>query len=105
MSTNDDSSSPQRPPVKMRIKIDDAMARGVYSNTAVVHHNDAEFVLDFLFSEIPRMQSQVVARIITNPRSAKQLARGLTELIARYESRFGEIALPQAPVIDEGNYH
>jgi hypothetical protein len=105
MSDIDDAGKPARAPVKIRIKIDDTTARGVYANTAVVHHNDAEFVLDFLFSELPRMQAQVVSRVITNPRSAKQLAQGLSSLIARYEARFGEIPLPQTPSMDEGNYH
>lgn len=98
------SKSVKRP--RMRIKIEDGVAKGVYSNNAVVQHNDTEFVLDFLFVEPPRSQGHVVSRIVTNPKAVKQLANGLSALIKRYEERFGEIEVPQGgPSVDPKGYH
>ncbi|MBN2339956.1 MAG: DUF3467 domain-containing protein [Deltaproteobacteria bacterium] len=91
---------------RMRIKIDDATSKGAYSNTAVVHNNEMEFVIDFLFAEPPRMQAHVVSRVVTNPKAAKQLAIGLTELVKRYEERHGELKIsPLTPKVDSENYH
>ena len=87
--------------IKMNVKVDDAIAKGVYSNTAFMHNNENEFVLDFLFAEPSTGQGQahVVSRVITNPRSAKQLAMGLKSLVDRYEEHFGEIVISKAPPV------
>lgn len=93
-------------PGRMRVKIDDAVAKGAYSNTTVVHNNEMEFMLDFLFVEPPRLQGHVVSRIVTNPKAAKQLAQGLTELVKRYEERHGEVKIAKGgPGVDPKSYH
>lgn len=106
MEKNKENPDNKRKGARMRVKIDDAVAKGVYSNTAVVHNNEMEFVLDFLFVEPPRLQGHVVSRIVTNPRAAKQLALGLAELVKRYEERYGELKITQKdPAVDPNNYH
>ena len=78
-------------PVKLQIKASEDVAKGVYSNVAFVHHNENEFVLDFVFIEPGRPQGQVVSRVISNPRAAKKLAMAIGGLVKRYEEKFGEI--------------
>jgi hypothetical protein len=91
---------------KMRLKIKAAeeIARGVYANLALVHNKELEFVLDFVFVEPQRPAGQVVSRVVTNPRTAKLLLKGMQEMVRRYEERFGEIALPEQPP-PSGAYH
>ena len=106
MAKNDSNAPPKgKKPIRMNIKIDDAVAKGVYSNNAVVHNNDNEFVLDFLFAEPTRPQGHVVSRIVTNPKVAKRLAKGLTQLVERYEKKVGEIKLPNTPTVEPESYH
>ncbi len=89
---------------QFQIKVDDETAKGKYSNVAIVHNNDAEFVFDFVFMEPQRGQGRVVSRVIANPRTAKRLMLGLNEMIANFETRFGEIKLPAVPS-PKGTYH
>ena len=91
-------------PGKMNIKINDDAARGAYSNLSIIHNNEFEFIMDFIFMEPGRPQGQLVSRVVTNPRAAKRMLKGLTELVRLYEQRFGEIKVPdEAPV--KSNYH
>ena len=105
MAKDNDAPEKKQGAMRMRIKLDDAVAKGTYSNTAFVHHNDTEFVLDFLYAEPHRGQGHVVSRVITNPKAAKRLAMGLGDLVKRYEERFGEISLPSAPSLEPGRFH
>ena len=92
-------------PVRLQIKASDDVAKGVYSNMALVHNNELEFVMDFVFMEPQRPQGHVVSRIVTNPKAAKKLLTGLNELVRRYEERFGEIKIPKTPSGPQGSYH
>lgn len=89
---------------QVQIKMDDDTAKGKYANVAILHNNEAEFVFDFVFMEPQRGQGRVVSRVISNPKTAKRLLMGLSELVSNYEKRFGEIPLPPAPS-PKGNYH
>ena len=92
----DDPKPPQPPQVpagqvQMQLHIDDAVAPGVYSNLAVVHHNETEFVLDFLYV-LPQVPKALVrSRIITSPKHLKRLVAALNEDIQRYEAKFGRL--------------
>ena len=89
-----------RPPEKkanprLNIKLNDEIAKGQYANLAIIHNNESEFVLDFAFMEPQRRQGQVVSRVIANPRTAKRMLLGLTEMIRLFEERFGTIDVPE----------
>ena len=89
---------------RLSIKVSDEQAKVTYANVAIIHNNDAEFIFDFVFMEPQRGQGHVVSRIVSNPRTAKRLMKGLTELIKSYEERFGPIPIPEnAP--PKGSYH
>jgi len=108
MVEEDDKDETEKPTAKgppvLRINAAESAAKGVYSNLSLIHNNEVEFIMDFIFVEPQRPQGHVVSRVVTNPKAAKRLLHGLQELIRRYEDRFGEIALPAAPNV-QGNYH
>ena len=91
----EDQGEPKQ--IKLQIKIRDDMASGRYSNLALVHHNDSEFVLDFLFVQPQRTpQGQSVAnlrsRVVTTPEHMKRILKAIEENIGRYEQSFGPIS-------------
>ena len=76
---------------KLEIQVDEDVGQGVYANLAVVNHNDAEFVLDFIFVQPQAAKAKVRSRIVTSPRHAKRLMQALEENLSRYEARFGPV--------------
>ena len=106
MAENDAKENPPSPKNKGRlsIKVSDEEAKGTYANVAIIHNNDAEFIFDFVFMEPQRGQGHVVSRVVANPRTAKRLMSGLSELIKVYEERFGPIKMPESAP-PKGTYH
>lgn len=68
-----------------------------YANFAMVTNSASEIVLDFaqVMPRVPR--AKIRARVVMTALNAKLLLRALTEHISRYESQFGEIAVPEGP--------
>ncbi|PKN01785.1 MAG: DUF3467 domain-containing protein [Elusimicrobia bacterium HGW-Elusimicrobia-1] len=80
---------------QIQIEIDDAVAQGAYSNLALISHSESEVVLDFVFVQPQAPKARVRSRVITSPLHAKRLLKALEENLKNYESRFGEIKMPQ----------
>ena len=91
-------------PRQIQIKIDDSLASGVYSNMAMIHHNDSEFVLDFLYVQPQQPRASVRARVITSPRHVKRLLKVLQDQLAHYETHHGTVE-PSKPPPGSGTYH
>ena len=71
--------------------IDDDIAKGVYSNLAVISHSASEFVLDFA-ALLPGMaKPHVCSRVILTPDHAKRLLLSLQDNVTRYENNIGRI--------------
>jgi hypothetical protein len=67
----------------------------LYSNLALIAHSPAEIVIDFA-RMLPAMpKARITARIVLTPLCAKALLRALADNIAKYESLYGEIRLPE----------
>ncbi|HLR47422.1 MAG TPA: DUF3467 domain-containing protein [Deinococcales bacterium] len=80
---------------ELKLDIDKETAKGTYSNMALISHTGAEFFVDFVLA-YPRQQPTVTSRMILSPQHAKALLLSLQENVRRFESRFGEISLPQS---------
>ncbi|HOX21910.1 MAG TPA: DUF3467 domain-containing protein [Elusimicrobiales bacterium] len=87
------------PPQQMQLQVemDDATAQGIYSNLAGIAHNEAEFVLDFLFLQPGQPKARLRSRIIASPVHAKRFLSALGDNIRKYEERFGLIIDRSAP--------
>ncbi len=94
----DDPKTPQAHQHQMQLHIDDTIAQGIYSNMAMVHHNETEFVLDFMYV-LPQVPKAVVrSRIITSPKHLKRLVAALQDNLVRYEAQFGRLE-PSGPTM------
>ena len=81
-------------PHGLKLRIDEDVAQGMYSNMQVVGSNETEFVLDFAYLPPNQRQGKVRSRVIISPKHAKGLLRLLSERVRDYEARFGPIVLP-----------
>ena len=77
---------------EITVMIRNDMIAGTYSNIALVHHTEREFVMDFIFGIAN--QTALVSRVITSPQHIKILHKVLGENIKKYEDKFGEIMIP-----------
>src|SRR5882724_1058777 len=91
---------------QIQIDIDDTMARGTYSNLALISHSETEMILDFIFLQPQSPKAKVMARVISSPLHAKRLMMALKENVEKYEARFGPIRTetPETPAKLGGFY-
>jgi len=76
---------------QLNIVLSEDVARGTYSNLAIIQHSSSEFVLDFV-SVLPGMpKAQVNNRVIMAPEHAKRLMLALQDNIQKYEMQHGRI--------------
>lgn len=89
----------QTPPqeVQLQIELDEVTAQGIYTNLAVISHNETEFVLDFIFVQPQQPKAKVRARIISSPNHTKRFLEALIENIKKYEQKFGTIKPAAVP--------
>lgn len=82
---------------QMNIELKPEVARGYYSNLAIISHSHSEFVIDFatVLPGIPK--PEVGNRILMTPEHCKRLLRALSENISKYEAQFGPISLGDEP--------
>lgn len=77
----------------LSIGLSEEVARGVYSNMALITHSPTEMVIDFV-ALLPGMpKPPVCSRVIMAPQHAKRLMFALQDNIAKYESMFGKIEI------------
>ena len=88
-------------PTEIKIELSPEVARGIYSNLAVISHGPNEFFVDFITMAPNMPQAKVQSRVIMTPENAKNLLVALTENVKKYEANFGEIR-PKRPV-NQGN--
>ena len=78
---------------QLQLDLSPEIARGVYSNFAIISHSHAEFIMD-LSATLPGLdKAQVVSRVILAPEHAKRLMLALQDNVMRYEKEYGPISL------------
>ena len=85
----------KQPP--LQVEIDEATARGIYTNLALITHSETEFILDFLFMQPQTPKAKVLARLVTSPVHAKRLLWALKDNIEKYEARYGPVNAGETP--------
>ena len=75
----------------LSIDLKQDVAKGSYSNLAIITHSHSEFILDFATMLPGLPKPEVHNRIIMTPEHAKRLFLALQDNISKYEKVFGEI--------------
>ena len=82
---------------QISLELKPEIAKGSYSNLAIISHSPSEFIIDFaeMLPGLPK--PEVVSRIVMNPEHAKRLLNAIADNIGKYESQFGPISLGTEP--------
>ena len=91
------SKSNEKIKSNLNIEIDEKIAKGTYSNLAIINHSVSEFVLDFICIMPGTTKNKVKSRIIITPQHAKRLSKALNDNIVRFEKKHGPIKENQVP--------
>ncbi len=82
---------------EIKIEIKPEIAKGSYSNLAIITHSHSEFIIDFATMLPGLAKPEVGNRIIMTPEHAKRLYIALQDNINKYESQHGQISFPANP--------
>jgi len=77
--------------ISLELKPD--VAKGSYSNLAIISHSRSEFIIDFATTLPGLPKPEIGNRIIMTPEHAKRLMNALFDNISKYEAQFGLIDL------------
>ena len=81
----------------LSIELKQEIAKGSYSNLAIITHSHSEFIIDFATMLPGLPKPEVTNRIIMTPEHAKRLYLALQDNINKYESQFGQVSLGGEP--------
>ena len=82
---------------ELSIELKQEVAKGSYSNLAIITHSHSEFIIDFA-SMLPGLpKPEVSNRIIMTPEHAKRLFIALQDNISKYEAQNGPITFGESP--------
>lgn len=79
----------------MSLELKPEVAKGHYSNLAIISHSPSEFIIDFATMLPGLPKPEIASRIVMNPEHAKHLLAALADNISKYESTFGEIVFKE----------
>ena len=82
---------------ELSIELKAEVAKGTYSNLAIITHSHSEFIIDFATMLPGLAKPEVTNRILMTPEHAKRLYMALQDNISTYESQFGAISLGGEP--------
>ena len=76
---------------QLSLELKPEVAKGTYSNLAIITHSHSEFIIDFatILPGLPKPDS--TNRSVMTPEHAKRLMSALIDNISKYESNFGPI--------------
>ena len=81
------------PEQKLDINLPEEIAKGTYSNLAIISHSNTEFIIDFATTLPGLAKPEIGNRIVMTPEHAKRLMNALFDNISKYEAQFGVMDL------------
>lgn len=90
---------------QISLELKPEIAKGTYSNLAIITHSHSEFIIDFATMLPGLAKPEISSRMIMTPEHAKRLLGALGENIDKYESQFGQIDLGLSPQQQNGTFN
>lgn len=87
-----DNNQP-KPQNQINLELKPEIAKGSYSNLAIISHSRSEFIIDFATTLPGLAKPEIGNRIVMTPEHAKRLMNALFDNISKYEAQFGLIDL------------
>ncbi len=78
---------------QISLELKPEIAKGSYSNLAIITHSHSEFIIDFATMLPGLPKPEISNRLIMTPEHAKRLLSALSDNISKYESQFGPISM------------
>ncbi len=85
-----DNNQPKNPN-QINLELKPEVAKGTYSNLAIISHSHSEFIIDFATTLPGMAKPEISSRIIMTPEHAKRLMNAIFDNISKYEAQFGVI--------------
>lgn len=82
---------------QLSLELKPEVAKGNYSNLAIISHSHSEFIIDFATMLPGLKKPEISSRIVMNPEHAKRLLNALADNINKYEAQFGPINMGGQP--------
>ena len=82
---------------ELKLELKPEVAKGSYSNFALITHSHSEFVIDFATMLPGLPKPEISNRIIMTPEHAKRPFLALQDNIAKYENQHGQISFGGEP--------
>jgi hypothetical protein len=74
---------------QIKINLQPEIARGIYSNVALIRHTENEFIFDFIINL--DTEAHLVSRIFLSPEHAKKFLTALKENVDKYENKLKQL--------------
>ena len=82
---------------QISLELKPEIAKGSYSNLAIITHSRSEFIIDFATMLPGLAKPEIGNRIVMTPEHAKRLFLALKDNIEKYENSNGAIRLSGEP--------
>jgi hypothetical protein len=94
-----DPAAKNKPTTRINLELP-ADLDAVYANLALISHSPSEIFIDLarVMPNVPK--TKIRSRIVMTPLNAKLLHRALTDSLAKFEAKYGEITVPENVAID-----
>lgn len=76
---------------QIQLELKPEIAKGSYSNLAIISHSQSEFIIDFATVLPGLAKPEISNRIVMTPEHAKRLLNALADNINKFENQFGKI--------------
>ncbi len=96
---NDKAITGKQQPARINVELPTDL-EAIYTNLALISHSASEVIIDFARIMPNKPKAKIYSRIVMTPLNAKLLHRALVDNLRKFESKYGEIPIPENVILD-----